>query len=208
MRQTSAVCLLLLAAPLLLQPARGFVPLVAAPLPRTGVPSLLPRCAAGSHHDGEETRGEVIKSFASVAGTFTVVAAGAAAARPAPANAVSADDVDPDKPQTVADYLKDIDGYNLPVPEFPKTLEWVNSGGLSFKKDLRGKIVLLDFWCYCCVNCQHTLPVLQKLEERYAGKPFQVIGVSATVLSSVDAYVCARASMLCLLPASLLSLSR
>jgi len=35
-------------------------------------------------------------------------------------------------------------------------------------KDLRGKIVVLDFWTFCCINCIHTLPDLAKLEKKYA----------------------------------------
>ena len=43
-------------------------------------------------------------------------------------------------------------------------------------KDLRGKIVLLDFWTLCCINCIHTLPDLAKLEKKYANE-LVVIGV-------------------------------
>ena len=43
--------------------------------------------------------------------------------------------------------------------------------------DLRGKIVLIDFWTYACVNCMHVVPDLKFLEEKYAGKPFTVVGV-------------------------------
>lgn len=136
----------------------------------------LPRYAAGTP-GGDETRKEVLRSL--VAATFSVVAGATAAtaSAPSPAQAISADDVDPDEPQTVADYLKDIDAYNLPCPDFPRALEWVNTGPLSFKKELRGKLVLLDMWTYCCINCLHQLPVLSSLEKKYADKPFQVIGV-------------------------------
>ncbi|KAF3771765.1 NHL repeat-containing protein 2 [Nymphaea thermarum] len=43
--------------------------------------------------------------------------------------------------------------------------------------DLRGKVVLLDFWTYCCINCMHILPDLDFLEKKYKDKPFVVIGV-------------------------------
>jgi thiol-disulfide isomerase/thioredoxin len=43
-------------------------------------------------------------------------------------------------------------------------------------EDLRGKLVLLDFWTYCCINCQHVLPQLRKLEERFPNE-LVVIGV-------------------------------
>lgn len=52
---------------------------------------------------------------------------------------------------------------------------WINSGPLRLE-DLRGKIVLLDFWTYCCINCHHILPSLAKLEQKYANE-LVVIGV-------------------------------
>ena len=45
--------------------------------------------------------------------------------------------------------------------------EWLNVGGEITLKDLRGKIVLIDFWTYCCINCIHVLPDLKKLEHKY-----------------------------------------
>ncbi|GAA4682651.1 redoxin domain-containing protein [Pseudonocardia yuanmonensis] len=43
---------------------------------------------------------------------------------------------------------------------------WLNTGGRA--PDLRGKIVLLDFWTFCCVNCLHVLDELRPLEEEFA----------------------------------------
>lgn len=46
---------------------------------------------------------------------------------------------------------------------------WLNTGGRSLRlADLRGKVVLLDFWTFCCVNCLHVLDELRPLEEKYA----------------------------------------
>jgi len=54
---------------------------------------------------------------------------------------------------------------------------WLNtSKPISIHKDLKGKIVLLDFWTFCCINCIHTLPDLAKLEQKYE-KQIVVIGV-------------------------------
>ncbi len=61
------------------------------------------------------------------------------------------------------------------APEFPKDLQWMNSKPLT-KADLKGKLVLLDFWTYCCINCMHILPELKKLEKEYANQ-LVVIGV-------------------------------
>ncbi len=54
---------------------------------------------------------------------------------------------------------------------------WLNTGGRDLSlKDLRGKIVLLDFWTFCCINCLHVLDELRPLEEKY-GDALVVIGV-------------------------------
>ena len=46
---------------------------------------------------------------------------------------------------------------------------WLNTGGKQLKlEDLRGKIVLLDFWTFCCINCLHVLDELRPLEEQYS----------------------------------------
>lgn len=52
---------------------------------------------------------------------------------------------------------------------------WINSKPLRMA-DLKGKIVLLDFWTYCCINCHHVLPDLAKLEAKYKNE-LVVIGV-------------------------------
>ena len=45
---------------------------------------------------------------------------------------------------------------------------WLNTGGRTITlADLRGKIVLLDFWTFCCINCLHVLDELRELEEQY-----------------------------------------
>ncbi|HEV2467594.1 MAG TPA: redoxin domain-containing protein [Candidatus Sulfotelmatobacter sp.] len=53
---------------------------------------------------------------------------------------------------------------------------WLNSTPLSFRQ-LRGRVVLVDFWDYTCVNCIRTLPYVQAWHERYPDKGLTVIGV-------------------------------
>ena len=54
---------------------------------------------------------------------------------------------------------------------------WLNTGGRELTlADLRGKVVLLDFWTFCCINCLHVLDELRELEERYRDV-LEVIGV-------------------------------
>src|SRR5436190_16207974 len=53
---------------------------------------------------------------------------------------------------------------------------WLNAGKPLTLKDLKGKVVLLDFWTLCCINCIHVMPDLEKLEKKYANE-LVVIGV-------------------------------
>jgi len=53
---------------------------------------------------------------------------------------------------------------------------WLNSSPLSFRQ-LRGRVVLVDFWDYTCVNCIRTLPYVQAWHERYRDHGLTVIGV-------------------------------
>ncbi len=62
------------------------------------------------------------------------------------------------------------------VPPMPRNLDWVNTAAPLHLDDLRGKFVLLDFWTYCCINCMHILPELEKLEAAYP-RNLVVIGV-------------------------------
>jgi thiol-disulfide isomerase/thioredoxin len=68
-------------------------------------------------------------------------------------------------------------GLALGSPEFPKGLAWINVEKPVSLEQLRGSIVILDFWTYCCINCIHMLPVLSRIEARYAGKHVVVLGV-------------------------------
>src|ERR1700722_11819162 len=62
------------------------------------------------------------------------------------------------------------------APEFPQGLQWLNVDKPLMMKDLRGKVVVLDFWTFCCINCMHVIPDLHRLGGRY-GHPLVVIGV-------------------------------
>ena len=62
------------------------------------------------------------------------------------------------------------------APDFATGLEWLNTEKPVSLRELRGKVVLLDFWTYCCINCMHIIPDLKKLEAKYANQ-LVVIGV-------------------------------
>lgn len=62
------------------------------------------------------------------------------------------------------------------APEFPTGLQWLNTDRPLTLAELRGKVVLLDFWTYCCINCMHIIPDLKRLEAKYPDE-LVVIGV-------------------------------
>jgi thiol-disulfide isomerase/thioredoxin len=62
------------------------------------------------------------------------------------------------------------------APEFPKGVTWLNSPPLTLK-GLRGKVVLVDFWEYTCVNCIRTFPYLKAWHQKYKDKGLVIIGV-------------------------------
>src|SRR5437660_4513906 len=62
------------------------------------------------------------------------------------------------------------------APELEGGRGWLNTDKPLSIAGLRGKVVLLDFWTYGCVNCMHIIPDLKRLEEKYS-KQLVVIGV-------------------------------
>jgi len=66
-----------------------------------------------------------------------------------------------------------------PAPEFVDTQDWFNTPGgepLTLR-ELRGRVVLVDFWTYSCINCIRTLPYLKAWDERYRRDGLTIIGV-------------------------------
>ncbi|MCB8823358.1 cytochrome c biogenesis protein DipZ [Microvirga rosea] len=71
---------------------------------------------------------------------------------------------------------------NLPVegraPSLNGAVEWLNSPPLTME-GLRGKVVLVDFWTYSCINCIRTMPYVRAWAEKYKDQGLVVIGVHA-----------------------------
>ena len=71
-------------------------------------------------------------------------------------------------------------GANLPdfgpAPEFERLEGWINDEGFELA-DLRGKVVLIDFWTYSCINCLRTLPHLKSWHEKYSDEGLVIVGV-------------------------------
>ena len=63
-----------------------------------------------------------------------------------------------------------------PAPSLDGAVSWLNSKPLTMAQ-LRGKVVLVDFWTYSCINCLRALPYVEAWSRRYAGQGLVVIGV-------------------------------
>ncbi len=63
-----------------------------------------------------------------------------------------------------------------PAPEFAGIESWLNTEPLTLE-GLRGKVVVLDFWTYSCINCLRTLPYLRRWDEAYRDKGLVLVGV-------------------------------
>jgi cytochrome c biogenesis protein CcdA/thiol-disulfide isomerase/thioredoxin len=63
-----------------------------------------------------------------------------------------------------------------PAPDFAGISSWLNSPPLTMK-ELRGKVVLVDFWTYSCINCLRTLPHLRTWYAAYRKDGFEIVGV-------------------------------
>ena len=62
------------------------------------------------------------------------------------------------------------------APNFAGISNWFNSAPLNMA-DLRGKVVLVDFWTYGCVNCVNTLPHVTELYAKYRDRGLVIVGV-------------------------------
>lgn len=79
-------------------------------------------------------------------------------------------------PTTLAEYDGPSYAGTDAAPEFPDGLDWLNVAQPLRLSGLEGKVVLLDFWTYGCINCIHIIPDLERLEEEYPDE-LVVIGV-------------------------------
>lgn len=65
---------------------------------------------------------------------------------------------------------------SYPAPKIDGIDAWINSAPLSLDQ-LKGKVILIDFWTYSCINCVRTLPYLKNWYNKYHSQGFMIIGV-------------------------------
>lgn len=75
--------------------------------------------------------------------------------------------------------LSSLPVYDVMMPEFTGITRWWNTpdGKPMTAESLRGKVVLVDFWTYSCINCIRTYPFLKSMHEKYADKGLVIVGV-------------------------------
>lgn len=85
--------------------------------------------------------------------------------------------------ETTGTVQEDIDtsllNANYPAPNLTWLETWLNTTGISSIADLSGKVVVVDFWTYSCINCIRTLPYLKQRNEKYKDDGLVIIGIHA-----------------------------
>ena len=64
----------------------------------------------------------------------------------------------------------------MTLPEFQGISQWLNSDSLTVA-DLKGSVVLIQFWTFACINCQRTLPYITRWHGQYAAQGLKVVGI-------------------------------
>ena len=82
----------------------------------------------------------------------------------------------PTDSSTTTEYTGESYAGEIEAPEFPVGLDWINTDEPITMNSLKGKVVLLDFWTYGCVNCIHVIPDLERLEAEFP-EELVVVGV-------------------------------
>ena len=81
-------------------------------------------------------------------------------------------------PTTVSGNQSGLFNANETAPEIRGIEKWLNTSGPQTLASLKGKVVLVDFWTYSCINCLRTLPHVEAWYNKYHSSGFEVIGVS------------------------------
>ncbi len=81
-----------------------------------------------------------------------------------------------EKAATGVSHLENALASPYPAPEFSGIQGWINSTALTMR-GLRGKVVLVDFWTYSCINCIRTLPHLEEWDRKYRKLGLVIVGI-------------------------------
>jgi thiol-disulfide isomerase/thioredoxin len=99
---------------------------------------------------------------------------------------------------TAAGSLAEVSGFarsGRAAPAFTSLDGWINTAAPVTLAGLRGKVVLVNFWTYSCINCRRTIPYLKRWQAEYGPRGLQVIGIHTPefhfehALPNVETYV-------------------
>jgi len=94
----------------------------------------------------------------------------------------NADEESQDSAQKISDLspkAQKMLAHSILAPDLVGLKNWINSAPINSLKNLRGKVVIIDFWTYSCINCIRTLPYVQSWHEKYAQKGLVILGIHA-----------------------------
>ena len=81
------------------------------------------------------------------------------------------------------------------APEIPADLDWLNCEHPLSLRELRGKVVLFEFWTFCCVNCHHNIEQIRQLQQQF-GDALVVIGVHSAKFEAEKSTAAIRQAVL------------
>ncbi len=84
--------------------------------------------------------------------------------------------LDKEDPTKAAVSLKSSLSNPYPAPAITGITTWINSKPLELR-ELKGKVILIDFWAYSCINCIRTLPYLKSWDQKYRDQGLVIIGM-------------------------------
>jgi thiol-disulfide isomerase/thioredoxin len=131
-------------------------------------------CIALGLDTGLLTRVSLASTTSLEQGLLTALEGGEGAESPPTVSANPTEAMQAAKPVSQARSL----GVEGTLPELSGAVEWLNSPPLT-AEGLRGKVVLIDFWTYSCINCLRAIPYVRAWAEKYKGQGLVVIGVHA-----------------------------
>ncbi len=81
------------------------------------------------------------------------------------------------------------------APEFPSDLDWLNCERPLSIRSLRGKVVLFEFWTFCCINCHHNIEEVRRLQRKF-GDALVVVGVHSAKFEAEKSTAAIRQAVL------------
>jgi cytochrome c biogenesis protein CcdA/thiol-disulfide isomerase/thioredoxin len=123
-----------------------------------------------------EQSAAVDKELAAIENKSTLPAETMPTVQPAPEPTIAAPTPEPTVPPTPEPLIA-LEDRGV-APELVGLTEWINSDPLTLQQ-LRGKVVIIDFWTFACYNCKNTMPYVRALYDKYHEQGLEILGIHA-----------------------------